>query len=204
MGNLHFCARCGASPAVNGEYCNPCWDFLNDRDKLLMLPLIKQATKPMADSGKRLTFGTGSQRDSQDGKPRPGLVSVHANMRTGVIHMLGSIKYEARNWEKGQPQSQFWESLMRHLMLHAMGDTSEDHAAQARWNLDGMLSQEERVLAGTLPVTLLDLPWYQPDPIAYLKRLPTRVFLDGDTQAAQEAAANYRQQVEAARNKEPL
>ena len=160
--------------------------------------------KPMADSGSRTQFSTGSQRDSQDGKPRRGLVSVRANLRCSIIHMLGSIKYEARNWEKGQPQSQFFESMMRHICKWQLGDTSEDHLAQARWNLDALLDQEERLAAGTPGIDgeLFDLPWYHDKPVETIQSLPTRVFLDGDVKAAQAAARAFREQVEQAKRKE--
>lgn len=163
---------------------------------------FKKPAKPMADSGERKVFATGSQRDTQDGKPRPGLVSVYANLREGVVHMLGGIKYEVRNWEKGQPQSQFWESMMRHITWAMMGRTDEDHWAQARWNLSAILHQEEQLLAGNLPPELFDLPFYGKDPAAYIRRLPSRVFLDGDVKAAAAAARRFREQVEEGKKKE--
>ena len=155
---------------------------------------------PLKDGGDRTSFATGSQRDTQDGKPRPDLLPVGAQLRKAVIHMLGSIKYAERNWELGQPQSQFLTSLFRHLYAWMLGDTSEDHLAQAGWNLDCLLDQEERLLRGKLPAELFRQPWYdQRDPSESIKRLPTRVFLDGDTKAAAAKASEFRAAVEAAR-----
>lgn len=154
--------------------------------------------QPLADAGHRTQFATGSQRDTQDGKPRPGLCSARANLRTGVIHMLGSIKYEARNWEKGQPQSQFFESMIRHLIKWQMGDTAEDHLAQARWNMDCLLDQEERYVTNSderITEQLFDLPWYGGDALEVLRQLPTRVFLDGTAEEARAASQRFREHV---------
>jgi len=151
---------------------------------------------PLRDGGDRTQFTTGSQRDTQDGKPRPDLLPARAQMRKSVIHMLGSIKYEERNWEKGQPQSQFLASALRHLYKWLSGDVSEDHLAQLGWNVDCLIDQEERALAGLLPKTLLNLPCYpQNDPTLPVRIVPTRVFLDGDSKAAAAEARAFRQAV---------
>lgn len=161
---------------------------------------LNQSLQALKDGGTRTTFRTGSQRDTQDGKPRPDLIPVRAQLRKAVIHMLGSIKYDERNWEKGQPQSQFLASLMRHLYYWMMGDTSEDHLAQAGWNLDCLLDQEERCHENKLPLDLLNLPHYNGGAQSIIN-LPTRVFLGKDTKAAAKAAQDFRASVEAARAK---
>ena len=154
---------------------------------------------PLRDGGDRTQFQTGSQRDTQDGKPRPDLLPVRAQLRKAVIHMLGSIKYDERNWEKGQPQSQFLSSLLRHLFAWMMGDTSEDHLAQAGWNLDAMLDQEERFLEGGLPIQLMNVPGYGDAPHSAIEQLPTRVFLGQDRKAAAKAAQDFKAAVAAAK-----
>lgn len=72
----------------------------------------------------------------------------------------GAIKYEARNWEKGQPQSRFMDSAIRHLFNHLEGLRDEDHLAAARWNIGAMMHQEEMMRRGLLPAELDDLPDY--------------------------------------------
>lgn len=117
------------------------------------------------------TFATGSVRDSAAGKPRPDLASPFAQLRLGEVLRLGAAPkseggkaYGERNWEKGQPQSQFYASAERHRLAWLCGDKSEDHLAQWFWNVHCMLHQEEAVKRNILPASLLDLPDYSPKP----------------------------------------
>ena len=116
--------------------------------------------KPLKDSGERREFNTGAVRDRGDLKPRPDLISPHAQMREGMIHTLGSEKYAVRNWEKGMPISECLASAQRHIEQYKRGDTDEDHLAQARWNLGAMIHYEEEIAAGRLDPSLDDLPKY--------------------------------------------
>jgi len=112
------------------------------------------------DSGKRRTFKTGAIRDRGDLKPRPDLISPHAQMREGMIMTLGAQKYATRNWEKGMPISECIASAQRHIEKYKRGDIDEDHLAQARWNLGAALHFEEEIKAGRLPPELNDMPRY--------------------------------------------
>lgn len=115
----------------------------------------------MHDSGLREQFDTGAQRDTATEKPRPDLISPYAHLREGEWLQLGAEKYSERNWEQGIPVSRCLASLFRHLLAYMTGDTSEDHLAAIRTNAGFMLHYEEMVKRGLLPVTLLDLPWYE-------------------------------------------
>lgn len=86
------------------------------------------------DSGARQEFDTGAKRDTQDGKPRFGLIPVHPLTRLATHYTNGAVKYGENNWTKGMPISRFYESLYRHLIAFAEGDTSEDHLAAVAWN----------------------------------------------------------------------
>ena len=81
----------------------------------------------------------------------------------------GAKKYGDRNWEKGQPQSRFLDSAIRHLMKYLEGHRDEDHLAAARWNIGGMIHVEEMIGRGLLPGELADLPNYLP-PLLNCKR----------------------------------
>lgn len=116
--------------------------------------------KPLKDSGKRRTFKSGAVRDRGDLKPRPDLISPHAQMREGMIHTLGSKKYALRNWEQGLPISECLASAQRHIEQFKRGDTDEDHVAQARWNLGAIIHFEEEIKAGRLDTSLDDMPRY--------------------------------------------
>jgi len=114
----------------------------------------------LEDSGERRTFSTGAVRDRGDLKPRPDLISPHAQMREGMVHTLGSQKYELRNWEQGLPISECLASAQRHIEQYKRGDINEDHIAQARWNLGAIIHFEEEIKAGRLPISLDDMPKY--------------------------------------------
>lgn len=84
-------------------------------------------------------YGTGSRRDSRTGKGRYDLISPHATKRLALRLEFGVEKYGERNWEKGQPMDDFFDSAKRHMDNWQLGDTSEDHLAAAYWNLHCML-----------------------------------------------------------------
>lgn len=73
----------------------------------------------------------------------------------------GARKYGERNWEKGLPSSWYLASLMRHLEQFRAGDRIEDHLAAIRFNVDGLMHNEEEVALGRYPDELLDLDFYE-------------------------------------------
>lgn len=111
-----------------------------------------------------MTFSTGSKRDNRDGKGRFDLLSPIVLMRDAKHMENGARKYEARNWEKGQPLSVFFDSAVRHLYRYLEGNREEDHLAAARWNIGCMIHVEEMIRRGLLPAELNDLPNYLPRP----------------------------------------
>ena len=101
------------------------------------------------DSGERLDFQSGMQRDIQDNKPRFDLLialtdNYDNNLLTRWAKLLerGAKKYNARNWEQANSLEEFdrfKSSLFRHFMQFIMGETDEDHAAAICFNLNGMI-----------------------------------------------------------------
>lgn len=118
----------------------------------------------LKDSGERRTFASGAVRDRGELKPRPDLVSPHAQMREGMIFARGAEKYAIRNWEKGMPISECLASAQRHTEQYKRGDTDEDHLAQARWNLGAIIHYEEEIKAGRMDPSLDDMPKYTDRP----------------------------------------
>lgn len=112
------------------------------------------------DSGHRKTFVTGSQRDAPEGKGAYHLISPLALRRLALVLERGAAKYAPRNWEKGQPLSQYMNSAMRHICQFIEGRRDEDHLAQALWNLHAAVHTEEQIAVGKLPAELHDLPNY--------------------------------------------
>ena len=91
------------------------------------------------DSGKRIKFESGFNRDVQDDKPRYDLIPPELLKRLAELYQRGAIKYGDDNWRKAnsEPEYQrFKASAFRHFMSWiANTDTEEDHAIGAIWNI---------------------------------------------------------------------
>ena len=117
-----------------------------------------QVKKHIKDSGERRTFDTGAQRDRGTLKGRPDLRPVHA-LHLLDLHMeQGALKYAARNWEKGMPLSEFFNSAQRHADKLLAGYADEDHEAAWLWNVACFIETKHRILIGLLPKELEDMP----------------------------------------------
>lgn len=110
------------------------------------------------DSGSRRTFSTGAVRDRGGDKPRIDLMSMVGLWKTGLHYAGGAEKYDARNWEKGLPLSEFIASAFRHLVLLADGNEDEDHVSAVVFNLQGYDHILHRIRNGDLPKELDDMP----------------------------------------------
>lgn len=110
------------------------------------------------DSGRRQVFGTGSQRDTRDGKGRFDLIPSEPLRRLALVFERGAVKYGDRNWEKGQPLQRYIDSAMRHLNCFQAGDREEDHLMQCAWNCFAYVDTERRIRSGHLPSELDDTP----------------------------------------------
>lgn len=102
----------------------------------------------LKDSGERRGFDTGSVRDTDTDKPRYDLIPPEALLRLALLYTRGAKKYDARNWEKGQPVSVLMASLMRHLEAYRLGERTEDHMAAVAWNAFAIMTFEERARKG--------------------------------------------------------
>ena len=97
------------------------------------------------DSGKRVTFKTGMNRDISVDKLRYDLVLPlgvrdHMFRRTAELMSRGAKKYGERNWEKAKTEEElarFMESAIRHFHQWYDGETDEDHAAAVFFNIQG-------------------------------------------------------------------
>lgn len=114
--------------------------------------------KPILDSGRRSEFVTGAVRDIQIGKGRFDLLPPKALLRLAKHYERGCQKYGDRNWEKGIPFSRYIDSALRHIIKFLDGQVDEDHLVAAAWNLMCLLETQERIIKGTLPKELDDLP----------------------------------------------
>lgn len=118
---------------------------------------MSEKVTTLKDSGARHDFATGSRRDSQVGKASFDLIPWHVMWVLAMHYERGSRKYGDRNWEKGQPMSQYLKSALRHLFKYVFGYRDEDHLTAAIWNLVAMKDHEMRIKAGKLPAEIDDL-----------------------------------------------
>lgn len=121
----------------------------------------------LPDSGERREFDTGSVRDIRTGKGRYDLLSPFVTERDAKHMEAGAIKYNDRNWEKGQPLMSYLDSAKRHLEAYIgcllLGEEEkEDHLAAVRWNIAAFIHTEEMIKRGLLPLDLDDRPGPQP------------------------------------------
>lgn len=120
---------------------------------------MSEDTYTIKDSGARQDFGTGSVRDSQEGKGRYDLLPLFALKALALHFQKGSLKYGDRNWEKGQPISRYLDSAERHTLEFMLGNTDENHLIAACWNLMAAYDTTQRIKQGLLPEELDDLPY---------------------------------------------
>ncbi len=116
------------------------------------------ASLPIADSGERLQFPSGSLREVQLNKGRYDLLPMEALRRLAVHFEKGALKYADENWRKGQPTRQFASSAMRHLCKFMQGYRDEDHLAAVLWNVACLIETQDMIARGLLPAELDDLP----------------------------------------------
>lgn len=108
----------------------------------------------VVDSQEKANYSSGSVRDSQENKGRFDLIPPSVLLRLAQHYENGARKYTERNWEKGQPLQQYYNSAMRHLLAIADADLSEDHFAAAIWNIAAMIHHIDAMLDGALPEEL--------------------------------------------------
>lgn len=95
--------------------------------------------QPLRTAGEPRQFASGAQRDADTGKARFDLLPVTALERVAAHYAKGAEKYGEDNWRRGIPRAEFLKSALRHVNYLRRGDTDEDHAAAAVWNLLGWI-----------------------------------------------------------------
>lgn len=99
------------------------------------------------DSGKRIAFAGGMQRDTNEGKPRfelllPEGVPYNEQIMVRFAELMGrgTVKYKSRNWEKASGHEEldrFKESAFRHFIQWQCNEQDEDHAVAVMFNIMG-------------------------------------------------------------------
>jgi hypothetical protein len=103
---------------------------------------------------KKLThFKTGAFRDDQSGKESYGETISWTALKRYAKYMTGKKKkYGEGNFKKGIPIENYEESLVRHIQKYmenkyeqGIVETDEDHLCAIRFNVDGIMHEEERI-----------------------------------------------------------
>jgi hypothetical protein len=90
------------------------------------------------DSGKRVAYESGFNRDVNEGKPRYDLIPTELLTRLAGLYARGAEKYGVGNWLKAESEEEinrFKESAWRHFVSWAEGQEDEDHMSAVVWNL---------------------------------------------------------------------
>lgn len=89
------------------------------------------------------TFETGAHRNDDAGKPKMSLIPHEELIRVLDRYRTGADRFGANNWKNGMKLTELYDSAQRHLTSWFMGDTTEDHAAAAVWNIMGAMWMEK-------------------------------------------------------------
>lgn len=130
----------------------------------------------LPDSGERREFTTGSVRDKVEGKGAYHLISPFPILQYALRMEDGMSKYGERNWERGQPIMQFFNSGLRHMFQWLEdcllgNEPKEDHLGAALWNIGGIIHTLKMIKAGLLPEELDDRPFPE---LVLGKKAPSR------------------------------
>lgn len=107
---------------------------------------------------KKQNFSTGASRSDAPNRGRPSLMPFDAIIELSKIMEAGAEIHDARNWEKGIPESAYLDSCIRHLDKYLAGFDNEPHLSQFAWNAVCWLATRLRVEETSLPTSLRDLP----------------------------------------------
>lgn len=144
-----------------------------------------QIASKIKDSGERQSFETGSRRDTRSGKGRFDLLPVLAMTRLARHFESGAIKYNERNWEKGQPLGRYMDSALRHAFKYLAGMRDEDHLIAACWNLMCLAETETKISLGLLPKELNDLPEIMNEET--ISKIEKQLFSTGETKEKEDS-----------------
>jgi hypothetical protein len=99
------------------------------------------------DSGERIEFSTGMQRDSCE-KIRYDLIPIWFLERFAEHLTKGAKKYKPRNWELAETEEElerFIQSAWRHFIALLRNETDEDHMSALTFNLCGIEMVREKL-----------------------------------------------------------
>jgi len=121
-------------------------DFVDEKAEAEEEEFLAKETKDdtgfvTKDSGARLKFESGMQRDVETGKKDYSLcLGGPMFERWAALLTRGAVKYERNNWMKARgpaEEERFLRSAFRHFIQYMNGETDEDHGAAVFFNING-------------------------------------------------------------------
>lgn len=109
------------------------------------------------DSGERQNFNTGAVRDTNEKKGFYFCLPPNAIFQLARLYEEGAKKYGLKNYLKGIPLSRFLDSALRHTFKTLNGETDENHAIAAAWNMLAFVETKHLIDTGKLPKNLDDI-----------------------------------------------
>lgn len=101
------------------------------------------------DSGKRVKYKSGMNRDVEDNKPRYDLIYLPILKRWAELMERGARKYGENNWKKAnsvEEMNRFKASAFRHFMQYMNGEVDEDHCVAIMFNLAAIEYLKDKVV----------------------------------------------------------
>jgi len=136
-----------------------CGGTLDSDDKCIKCGARHPPKKEIKDSGERIIFGTGAQRDQQGDKGSFSLLPWDTLRALAIHYQKGAKKYKKRNWELGMPISQYFDSCGRHHGQWIGGHMDEyNHPIADIWNEVCAYQTILWIQEGKLPLELYDMP----------------------------------------------
>lgn len=93
--------------------------------------------------GENVKVEGGTERQNDEGRGRPSLISPFLSIRLSKHLQKGLVKYEAGNWSSGQPFSRVIDGLERHLIAYKLGKREEDHLSAMAFAVMCLIHFEE-------------------------------------------------------------
>ncbi len=123
----------------------------------------------MRHSDKKDTFETGAQRDSEEGKGCPSLISPVLIHRLGILLQKGAEHYGADNWMKGMKYRRTANSMVRHMFQWLACDEDEAHLAAIAFGVMCLITYAEQLKQASSPLERMEVS--QDDRCKELKKI---------------------------------
>ena len=93
--------------------------------------------------GQNVKTTEGAERQSDEGRGQPTLISPYLIERLGKHMQRATVKYKRGNWAIGQKWSRIIDGIERHIIAYKLGKREEDHLSASVFGLMCLIHFEE-------------------------------------------------------------